>query len=164
MTWTAAPVDESLVTAEYLYDLSKRHRLVPENVVDALSYYERVARGCRVIIIKEGPEKVGELLITDIVPGESAVVDFVPKPKYFAAGEPFAEEVERVMTPIMKRLIEHHKLARLTAMVPKSRSRTCKALTACGFKKEGVMRRAIKLQRQDRQDLVIMGMLSEKEF
>lgn len=171
--WTAVPVSPEEVTAESLFELAKRHRLIPENINDAVDYYRNVSENCALIHIKdeETGDKVGDLIISDIVDGNSAQVDFIPQPKFFSPilkdGSPnpvkFLDMIDGALSPVFNKLIEGRQLRRLTAMVPKSRSRTFKALRASGFKKEGVMRDAIKFSGEDCQDLVIMGMLPAKE-
>lgn len=173
MMWIAVPVPPAEVTAESLFDLAKRHRLVPENITEAVDYYRTICGSCALIhVMVEGTDdKVGDLIISDIVDGTSAQVDFIPQPKYFSPilkdgsqnPEKFLDLIDDAMNPVFNKLIKGRNLRRLTAMVPKSRSRTFKALRACGFKKEGVMRDAIKFAGEDSQDLVIMGMLPAKE-
>lgn len=159
MTWTAVPVDPEKVTAKYLFDLSDKHRLIPENMVNAIDYYKAVSPGCRIIEIRDGDDLVGELIISNIMDGESATVDFVPVPEYFAYGEPYEDGMRIALSKVFARLMEGRNLRRLTAMIPKTRSRAGKALRACGFKKEGVMRDAIKFNGRPVEDVVIMGLL-----
>ena len=92
-------------------------------------------------------------------------------PRFFApvspGGEknddPYLDKIRDVLTPVLSRLLSGRRLRRVTSMVPKSRSRTFRALLACGFKKEGQMRRAVKFAGRDAEDVVIMGLLPEKE-
>ena len=173
MTWIAVPVPREEVTAESLFELAKKHRLIPENVADAVDYYRDISGACALIQIEveETGENVGSLIVSDIRDGESASVDFIPRPQFFSPvlkdgsrnTDDFLGTAEAVMRPVFEKLMKGRNLYRLTATVPKSRSRTFKALRACGFKKEGVMRDAIKFSSRDVEDLVIMGMLPAKE-
>ncbi len=159
MTWRAVAVPTEEVTPEFLYNLGTSHRLVPESLVDAIEYYKAICPLCRVIEVKDGDEDIATLVLSSIADGSSADVDFIPMPQHFSYGKPYAEGMKESMVPVFKRLLEGRNLRRLTAQIPKSRSRTCKALTACGFKKEGVMRDAIKLRGREVEDIVIMGLL-----
>lgn len=174
MTWTAVAVKPEDVTAEFLYELSEKHRLIPENLTAAIEYYQAICHSCAVIQVIDGDDSeiVADVIISDIADGDSAQIDMVPRPKYFAPilpdgsrnPDPYQQKIEDALAPVFTKLITGRNLRRLTAMVPKSRSRTFKALKACGFKKEGVMRQAVKFKgRTEAEDLVIMGMLPEKE-
>jgi RimJ/RimL family protein N-acetyltransferase len=173
MSWIAVPVPHEEVTAESLFDLAKKHRLIPENVVDAVDYYRGISACCALIQIEvEGTgENVGSLIVSDIRDGDSAQIDFIPRPQFFSPvlkdgsrnEEDFLGMFDSAVRPVFDKLLAGRDLHRLTAMVPKSRSRTVKALKACGFRKEGVMRDAIKFSSKDVEDLVVMGMLPSKE-
>ena len=173
MTWEAVAVAPEKVTPEFLYDISRRHKLIPERVVSAIDFFRAQAPSCVVIEVIDRATKdtVAEVIISDICDGESASVDFVPTPKYFSPvksdgthnDDPFHERIESVMGPVFRKLIAGRDLRRLTAMVPRSRSRTYKALMACGFKREGAMRNAVKFKGTAAEDLIIMGMLPVKE-
>lgn len=172
MTWVAAPVPPEEVTAEYLFDLGKRHRLLPENTSLAVAHFKSLSGSCAVIKVKDSRtnDEIATTIISDIVDGESAQVDFIPVAKYYApidkAGnrneDPFLEKTSAALTPVFERLMKGRNLRRLTATVPKSRSRAFKALRECGFNKEGVMRRAVKFSGREAEDLVIMGMLAKE--
>ncbi len=173
MTWEAIPVPRDKVTAEFLYEIGKRHHLLPERVESAIDYYRAIAPSCIVfrVIDRQTKDYVAELIISEIVDGEAASVDFIPVPKFFSPinpdgtqnADPFHDRLNDALSPVLGRLIEGRRLRRLTAMVPHSRSRTCKALQACGFKREGKMRNAIKFRGHAPEDLVIMGLLTVKE-
>jgi len=172
MTWSAIAVPQEEITAEMLFELSKKHRLVQEDAELAVDRLVAISPGCIVFEIKDEEERViATAIISDIRDGESADVDLVPVTKYFSPvgkdGQPNGtqcnELVRDALQPIFLRLLEGRGLRRLTAMIPKSRSRTFKALRECGFRKEGVMRDAIQLKGQGPEDVVIMGMLAPKE-
>jgi len=173
MSWIAVPVPPEEVTAEALFELAKKHRLIPENVSNAVDHYRDLSGCCALIQVEteDTGENVGSLIVSSIVDGDSARVDFIPRPQFFSPilkdgsrnPEDFLGMAEDVMRPVFERLMEGRGLNRLTATVPKSRSRTFKALRACGFRKEGVMRDAVKFSGRDLEDMVIMGMLPKKE-
>ena len=173
MTWQAVPVPREKVTAEFLYEIGKRHHLLPERIESAIDYYRAIAPSCIVFRVMDAQTKeyVAEVIISEIVDGESASVDFIPVPKFFAPINPdgtknddgFHDRLTEALSPVLGRLLEGRNLRRLTAMVPSSRSRTYKALQACGFKREGKMRQAIKFRGHAAEDLVIMGLLTVKE-
>lgn len=173
MTWIAVPVSPEDVTAESLYAIGLKHRLVPENTTLALDNYESMATSCALILLKdEGTDsKIASVIISDIVDGEAASVDLIPVSKYFSPvdkngdrnEEPVMENAASALSPVFKKLIDKRRLRRLTAMVPKTHSRAAKILRECGFRKEGVMRDAVKFRGKDAEDLVIMGMLPYKE-
>lgn len=161
MTWELKEVPEEEVTAQYTYDISKRHRLIPANVEDAVKYFRRLASNCLILNLEDGEGGlVAELIISDIIPNDSAEIAMIPCPKYFAPGVEFAKDIREAMEPMLTDLINRHNLRRVTSFVPRSRHRTSKALLACGFKKEGVMRDALEFVGKDGvQDKVILGLL-----
>ena len=165
MTWIASPVAEDRANAKYLYELSKRHKLVPDNLVNAIEYYNRAAQDCFIVIVsdKESGERVGDVVFTEIVDGEQACVDFVPNPKFFAPGEDYQQKIFDVVNPILVKLMEKRNLRRIDALVPQTRCRTKKALKACGFKVEGMRRDAIKFKGKPPEGQTIMGILPNKE-
>jgi len=173
MTWVAVPVSPDEVTAEFLYELGNKHRVVPENTTLAIENYRAVAGNCAVIQVvdEETKETIAHLIVSDIVDGESAVVDFVPVGKFFSPigkdggknTDPFMEKISTALTPIFKSLLSGRGLRRLSAVIPKTHTRAAKALRECGFRKEGVMRDAVKFRGKGVEDLVMMGMLADKE-
>ncbi len=171
-TWTIRRVDPATATPEYLFDLIKRHRMLPDNVDIAVAYCRTAAASCLVLeIMNENHEKVADAIISEIVEGDSATLDLMVVSKFYARfnadktenGVPFNDLTRDALRPAIVRLIEARKLRRITAAIPRSRNRTFSALVACGFSREGVMRRAVKLRGKDPEDLVIMGFLPEKE-
>ena len=173
MTWIVVPVPPEEVTAETLFELSKKHRLVPENMERALSRYANISSSCAVIEVEDSRDgtKIATLIISSIVDGEDAQVDLIPVSKFFSPvgkdgnknEDPFLEKIEAALGPVFRRLIKGRELRRLTAMLPKTHSRAFKILRECGFKKEGVMRDAVKFNGKEIEDIVIMGMLADKE-
>lgn len=171
-TWTIRRVDPATATPEYLFDLIKRHRMLPDNVDIAVAYCRTAAASCLVLeIMNENHEKVADAIISEIVEGDSATLDLMVVSKFYARfnadktenGVPFNDLTRDALRPAIVRLIEARNLRRITAAIPRSRNRTFSALVACGFSREGVMRRAVKLRGKDPEDLVIMGFLPEKE-
>lgn len=173
MSWVASAVNPASVNGEFVYDLCRRHRLVPEPADAAIEYFQAVSERSVVVAVNdaESGKRVADIIISDIVDGHSAQVDMIPDPKFFAPilpdgsknEDPYLEKIAAALDPVFTKLIAGRKLRRLTSFVPKSRSRTFKALQACGFKKEGVMRRAVQFQGREAEDLVVMGHLGSKE-
>jgi hypothetical protein len=171
-TWTIRRVDAATVTPEYLFDLIKRHRMLPDNVDVAVAYCRNAAASCIVLqVMNEDHEKVADAILSEIVDGDSATLDLMVVSKFYARfnadktenGVPFNDLTRDALRPALVRLVEARKLRRITAAIPRSRNRTFSALVACGFNREGVMRQAVKLRGKDPEDLVIMGFLPEKE-
>ena len=50
-TWTIRRVDQATVTPEYLFDLIKHHRMLPDNVDVAIAYCRNAAASCIVLEI-----------------------------------------------------------------------------------------------------------------
>ena len=122
-----------------------------------------MSQNCVVITVNDVEDIVGYLIITDINDGENANVDFIPNTKFFAPGEEYHDNIYDAVHPIMVKLMEGRHLRRVTSMVPQTRCRTKKALKACGFKVEGVMRDAIKFKGKEPESITIMGILPTKE-
>lgn len=171
-TWTIRRVDQMTATPEYLFELVKKHRMLPDHVDVAVAYCRNMASSCIVLeVMNENHEKVADAVISDIVDGETATLDLMVVSRFYAKFNadktpndvPFNDLTRDALRPALSRLVEARKLRRITAAIPRSRNRTYTALLACGFVKEGVMRRAVKLRGKDPEDLVVMGFLPEKE-
>lgn len=171
-TWTIRRVGHDTATPEYLFGLLKKHRMLPDNVDVAVAYCKNAAASCLVLeIMNEEHEKVADAIISDIVDDDSATLDLMVVSKHYARFRPdktendipFNDLTRDALRPALARLSEARGLRRITAAIPRSRNRTYGALIACGFHKEGVMRRAVKLCGKDPEDLVVMGFLPDKE-
>lgn len=171
-TWTIRRVDQATATPEYLFELIKKHRMLPDNVDVAVAYCRNAAASCIVLeVMNENHEKVADAIISEIIDGDSATLDLMVVSHFYARLNadktenevPFNDLTRDALRPALVRLVEARKLRRITAAIPRSRNRTYNALLACGFNKEGVMRRAVKLRGKDPEDLVVMGFLPEKE-
>jgi hypothetical protein len=169
-TWTVNRVPAAEVTAEFLLGIARRHRMVFDNPNRMVDYYRAICRDCIVLeLLTDSGEKAADVIISEIVDGEEAVVDLVVVSKHYAriapdgseSKVPFLDMTRDALVPLFDRLTEARGLRRLTAYVPKSRSRTVHALTACGFDKEGVKRNAIKFAGKEPEGLVIMGRLAK---
>jgi len=173
MTWVPIPVSPEKVTPEMLYDLAHKHRLVSENTPLAIDNCHYMAHGSVVIkmVDEDTKDEIATVVISDIVEGEEATVDFIPVGKHFSPigkdgnpnNEPFLEKTEAALGGIFRKLIVGRGLRRLNATVPASRSRTYKALRECGFRKEGIKYDGIRLKGGGLENLVMMGMLADKE-
>ncbi len=171
-TWTIRRVGPDMATPEYLFDLIKKHRMLPDNVDVAVAYCRTAAASCLVLqIMNEDHEKVADAIISEIIDGDSATLDLMVVSKFYARFKadktendvPFNDLTRDALRPALSRLVEARKLRRITAAIPRSRNRTFNALMACGFEYEGRMRQAVKLRGKDPEDLVIMGFLPDKE-
>jgi hypothetical protein len=138
----------------------------------AVAYCRNAAASCLVLeIMNENHEKVADAIISEIVDGDSATLDLMVVSRFYArfnadkseSDVPFNDLTRDALRPALVRLAEARRLRRVTAAIPQSRNRTYRALLACGFNKEGVMRRAVKLRGKDPEDLVVMGFLPDKE-
>lgn len=166
MTWvlkekTPRPVD--------FYDLARSRGLLPSEDLLPLEIekYKALARQASMWQI-ENPEHepserdrfVAVLIVSGVVPGDSADVDLVLNPHYFRRGEgvePLRESVSQVFDFLVSEL----KVVRINAHVPATHGRTKKALKALGFKTEGKRRQAVSLQRGGRVDLYGLGLLAD---
>jgi len=155
MTWTIDRSEE--MDPSVVYDILKRHKLLPESVVASASMCNNVGTsGIRFTLTNEEGEHVGDVFVSDIETGETASMDFVPVAKHFRAG--YHEEFQEVMAPVLSDLFEEFDVRRVTSSVPESRSRTKRALCVLGFSIEGRMRDAVKLHGKIPEDLRLLGM------
>lgn len=171
-TWAIRTVPKEQVTPEFLFGIAKRHRMVLDNVERMLAYCHATAPSSIVLeLMTEDHEKAADIILSEIVVGDSASIDFIPVAKFYAPllpdksknEVPFNELTRDAVAPILKHLMARKELRRITAMVPKSRNRTISALRECGFRREGCMRLAVKFAGKDPEDMVILGLLPETE-
>jgi len=166
MTWIPVPVNPKDVTADFLFNIAKKHRLIRASTVDDIVHFKEICSRCAVILIEddETKEEIGHVIFSNIQDGESADLDLIPNPKYFSPAHPeFREEIKVALVPVLESLMEGRSLRRVNASVPESRNRTKKALMACGFEKEGVTRKGIKFAGKEAENIINMGLLSGKE-
>lgn len=140
-----------------IYDVYRRHRLVPDSVPLAFSSFKSLAATGEVYRVVADDAVVATVIVSGVVPGERADVDLVPVSKFFRGG--YEEELRLALSPIWRDAFDRHKVRRLTAGVPASRRRTVKAFRALGFMVEGVLRDGAKIVDRDPEDLVLLGML-----
>lgn len=171
-TWTIRTVPRDQVTPDFLFGIFKRHRMVLENVECMVEYCRMTAPSAIILeLMTEDHEKAADIIISEVVDGDSAAVDLIPVAKFYAPilpdksknEVPFNELTRDALAPILKHLMVRKGLRRINADVPKSRNRTIKALAACGFKREGCKRVAVRFAGKEPEDLVIMGLLPETE-
>lgn len=162
--WAVEVIPKGEVSAQYLYDLSSKHRLVIDNLPDAIDRYRAVSPECAIFLITEADtgHEVAQVVVSGVIAGDSANIDFIPQPSYFAPGSDYEPHLRKALKPLLAGLMDLRQLNRIQSFVPKSRSRTVRALRSCGFVKEGVMRDAITLSR-GLENVVVMGLLPEKE-
>jgi len=159
VAWCLQQIPEDIATPEMVYDLYRRHRLVPDSVPLAVSGFQSLAATGQVFEVIADGTKVATIIISAMVPGERADVDMVPLSKFFRGG--YEEELRAAMEPIWEHAFEVNKVRRLTSSVPRSRARTVKALKAMGFKIEGVLREGAKIVGHEPEDLILMGLLPQ---
>lgn len=155
MSWEIEELDPS---AEDIYALLKRHRLIPESPYAAAGACRALEGGAHYRITSDG-DHVGDLFVSGVIDGDTANIDLVPVPKYFRAG--FDADFADATAPIFKALFSRHSIRRVTSIVPASRSRTKRALCSLGFKPEGRMREGVVLYKGEVEDLRILGLLEE---
>ena len=160
MTWTLGKIAPEKLTPVALYDLSKKHNLVPDSTHQALRCYQNMAVNSMALKIKDGDQEIATIVISSVVERECADLDLIPKGQYFQRR--YKQSLIKAMQPLWLVLFEQLRLRRVTSYVPESRSRTRKALKAVGFKTEGIIREGIKLARKDPEDLYVMGLLSQE--
>jgi len=164
MSWQVEPWGKPQVNAAEIFDLFKKHRLIQQNIDLSVAEIQAAASEGIVLTVKNDEQQVvATVILSGVIDGERGSVCFVPVPKYFGPDEKYQESLREALEPVFSRLIELRGLRRLTAMVPKTRSRTRYALEACGFRKEGEMGDAIQFIRRPPEALVIMGRKAKKE-
>lgn len=163
MNWKIESVPLDQVTPDYLYELSERHRMTHYNPAIAASNFVNMCGHCVIFKITDDGNEVAHIVVSNIVKGEEADVDFIPIPRYFKPEDNYESELRRLLNPILAFLLKEWKLRRLNSDVLKSRHRTVSALKSCGFRKEGVKRSGIRLKNGDVENLVRMGLLPPKE-
>jgi hypothetical protein len=160
MIWTLGKIAPEKLTPVALYDLSKKHNLVPDSTHQALRCYQNLATNSMALKLKDGDEEVATIVISSLVERECAELDLIPKGSYFQRR--YKKSLVTALGPLWLVLFNHMQLRRITSFVPRSRARTRRALKAVGFRVEGVIREGIKLARKDPEDLYVMGLLREE--
>jgi RimJ/RimL family protein N-acetyltransferase len=150
-------IPSGVATPEMLYDLYRRHRLVPDSMVMALAGFRTMAEDGNVYEVRADDAVVATVIVSGVIPGERADVDIVPVSKFFRGG--YETALREAMDPIWERYFDVEGCRRLTSSVPASRRRTVKALKALGFRVEGVVRDGVMIANKDPEDLIIMGLL-----
>ncbi len=155
MTWVLKKVEDP--SPSLLFDLAKQHGLVPDSVQSVLRCYHSMSTSSAVLYVMDGDQKVATVVVSAVVPGETAELDLIPVSQYFRSG--YSHQLRDVMTPLWRVLFGEMALRRVTSWVPESRTRTLRALRALGFEDEGTMRMGLKLRDKDPEDLVMLGLL-----
>lgn len=157
MSWTIEKVEN--VTPSMLFDLARAHGLVPDNVQNIVRCYHGMSAASAMLYVKSGGEKTATVIISAVVPGETAELDLIPVSQYFRSG--YVSELREVMEPLWAVLFIEMGLRRVTSWVPESRVRTIRALKSLGFEEEGVQRQGIRLRDKAPEHLVMLGLLAE---
>jgi hypothetical protein len=156
--WLLEHVPHEEVTAAWLYEICRGHRLVPDNPEVAVASYRSLASEADVYKLMADEDEIGTVIISGKVEGETAVLDFIPVSRHFRSN--YTVRLRRALTPLWVDLFEHDKIRRLTALAPVSRTRTIRALKKCGFVSEGVMREGTMLKDKEPEDVAILGLLA----
>lgn len=157
MTWKMRKVED--VTPAMLFEISRRHHLVPESIQGALRNYHALASSSIVLHIADDDHDVATVIVSGITPNDTAEMDLVPVGKFFRGR--YIRKLRAALSPLWTVLFGEMMLRRITAYVPHSRGRSAKALQALGFVDEGVMREGIKFRDRDPEDLAILGLLKD---
>lgn len=159
VAWALKQVPQEIAGPELIYDLYRRHRLVPDSLPLAVGSIKALADSGWVAQVLSGNTAVATVIVSNMVPGERCDLDFVPIGKFFRGR--YERDLRRAMEPVWEMVFDEHSVRRVTACVPESRGRTVKALKALGFEVEGVMRHAVKIVDREPEGLVLMGLLAE---
>ena len=144
------------VSPQAVYDVLKKHRLLPESVVYAAGVCNSIGAGGKRFTISSDDVDICEIFVSGIEAGEAASIDLVPVAEHFRRG--YEEDFRGVMKPIFDDLFLEMKVRRIGASFPASRSRTKRAFGSLGFSIEGRLTDAIKLNNEEPQDLRIVGL------
>lgn len=159
VAWALKQIPADLATPEMLYDVYRRHRLIPESVPLALSGFRNMAATGAVWEVVSDGAAVATVIVSGVIPGERADIELVPVSKFFRGG--YEDDLRDAMRPVWGMVFEEHAVRRVTSCVPSSRRRTCKALAALGFRLEGRLRNAAKIVDREPEDLMLFGMIPE---
>lgn len=157
--WSAREIPREFVSAEFLYDVSRKHGLLQERPAATVSNLLQTARDAQVFAMYQGSDHVATLIISRIAEGWSAEADMIPVRKWFRGNQ--GDNLRRVVRPIILDVMDEYRLQRITSWVPASRVRAARALEACGFRREGTMRLAVQLDGHDPEDLLVLGFVKE---
>jgi len=157
--WTAKVIPREFVSAEFLYDISKRHGLLHARPAASVANLLTTARDAEVYTMYAGDEHVATLILSRITPGWAGECDLIPVHKFFRGHQ--SNNLRDAARPILLDAMDRHELLRLTAWVPVSRARAVRALQSCGFQIEGTMRRAVQLNGKEPEDLIVLGLTKE---
>lgn len=163
MTWLLTEVPREQITGMMVHDILKKHSLLPDNIAGHLDRLKEVGHFSNVFIITEGEDEseVATVIISNVVMGEDADLDFIPNPACFKDKDEYKDKLGEVMRPLLRQIVDKGSLRRVTAMVPYTRSRTKVALRTLGFGREGKMRDKVQFQKRPPEDLIIMGLLAK---
>jgi len=157
--WTAT--ENPALSAEQVYEVLTKHQLLPESPVMAAATCNAMSAECRHFkIADESGEVVANVFVSGIADGEEATLDIIPVAKHFRSG--FDDPLKEAMRPILNILFNEHRVRRVNACAPFSRSRTKRALCALGFVHEGRKRGGVHLFGCQPEDLRELGLLREE--
>ena len=156
--WALHQVPENTVTPAWLYDLCRGRKLIPDDPLLAVGMCRSMTDSAVVHqVIDEEIGDVATVIVSDIVPGETAVVDLMPSSKHFRSR--YRKKFIKAMMPLWTELFVQKNVRRVSSFVPISRTRTIRALKCCGFEEEGIIREGIKLRDKEPEDVMLLGLL-----
>ena len=157
---TFKQVPEEMVNPELIYEISKHHRLVPENPASAIASYKSIAAAGIVGAVLDDEDAIATVIVSNLMPGECADLDIILVSKHFRRPKARSEELRHALAPLLRVLFNEHHVRRLSSFTPVSRRRSIAAFEALGFAHEGVVRSGVAIEGEEPEDLVMMGLLA----
>lgn len=163
MTWKIVEVERDKVSPMMVYELARRHKLVPDEPESVVTGFKALAWTSKFYQIQDDDEHiVATVIVNNIWRGDQADLDLIPEdPSQFFMG--YESDLREVMTPLITKIFEEFRLRRLNAKVPDSRNRTKRALRdALGFTHEGKSREGVQFSGQAPEDVHNLGLLKRE--
>jgi hypothetical protein len=143
-----------------LYDLARQHRLVPRDLVSAVSSYKAMASMVQWwTLASDESDQVGDCLVV-VMPDGTAQLDLVPVPEYFAPHLDYKPAFKDAIYPVLAEIFGQG-VRRISSRVPESRGRTKKALISVGFRFEGKAIRGVQFYGREPEDEFLLAMLPD---
>lgn len=158
MEWVLEAMGKA--SSEEVYALMREHRLIAESPYMAADACTALQNADHYEVRAESGQKVADIFVSAVYPGESAVLDIVPVSRFFRGG--FDEPLASAVSPLLASLFDGEGVRRITSTFPASRPRTKRALDALGFEPEGRMESAVRLYGEEPTALRIFGLLASK--
>ncbi|MCB0912106.1 MAG: hypothetical protein KDB60_10885 [Propionibacteriaceae bacterium] len=159
MSWTTQKRD--YFTSGEIFKLCQEHRLDWHNLAAFTGVCGALARNSEWHdLMDEVEERIGVVLITQIMEGEQATLEMIPDPARLVGA--YEADLRHAIIPLLGDLFSRYHFRRITALVPYSRFRTRRALVRCGFRQEGKIEEGVHLRGFGPEDLFIFGMTARK--